>query len=230
MSADAQRWEDRYSQGDPASLPWNAGGPDPDLVRLVTTGTIPVGQALDIGTGPGHDAVFLIQQGFNVIGIDISPSAVKLARENASNAGLFGFFQEGDLRHIPVENRFIDFAYDRGCFHVLDPEDRPVAVSEVHRVLRPAGLYLVRVFSDKEPPSPSPLPGDHQSDASLDRWPSLEREQRLLGRVQGEGPHRFTRKELEDLFSSRFRILQFWEGVFEGPKRPKSYSLLMEKR
>ena len=77
----------------PESLPWNAGGPDPDLVRLVKDGTIPVGQALDIGTGPGHDAVFLIQHGFNVIGIDISPTAVVLARENASNKGLFGFFQ-----------------------------------------------------------------------------------------------------------------------------------------
>src|SRR5882672_11148014 len=122
MSFDAQSWEDVYTQNDPKTLPWNAGGPDSDLVRLVTSTIIPVGQALDIGTGPGHDAVFLIQHGFNVIGIDISPTAVILARENASNAGLFGYFQTGDIREIPVEDHFIDFVYDRGCFHVLDPE------------------------------------------------------------------------------------------------------------
>ena len=110
MSSDLQHWEDVYTQNNPKTLPWNAGGPDPDLVRMIKTGIIPVGQALDIGTGPGHDAVFMIQHGFNVIGIDISPTAVKLARENASNSGLFGFFQEGDIRHIPVEDLLIDFA------------------------------------------------------------------------------------------------------------------------
>src|SRR3954465_2232314 len=126
--ADVDRWEEHYRSTRAEALPWNAGGPDPDLVRLVKAGRIPVGQALDVGTGPGHDAVFLIQEGFNVIAIDISPSAVKLARENASNAGLFGFFQRGDIRQIPVEDRFIDFVNDRGCFHVLSAEDRPKAV------------------------------------------------------------------------------------------------------
>jgi len=198
MSFDPQHWEDMYTQNRPESLPWNAGGPDSDLVRLVQAGKIPVGQALDIGTGPGHDAVFLIQHGFNVIGIDISPTAVVLARENASHAGLFGFFQQGDLRQIPVEDHFIDFAYDRGCFHVLAAEDRAKAVGEVHRVLKKNGLYVLRVFSDKEP--------------------------------AGTGPHRFTRQELDDLFSKQFRTLEFWEGVFEGPKKPNSYAMLMEKR
>jgi len=205
MPSDAQHWEDVYTRTDPQALPWNAGGPDPDLVRLVEDGTISPGepglpagrQALDLGTGPGHDAVFLIQHGFNVIGIDISPSALKLARENASKAGLFGFFQQGDIRQIPVENGFVDFANDRGCFHVLGTADRPKAVEEVHRVLRKGGLYLLHVFSDQEPP--------------------------------GEGPHRFTRKELDDLFKAKFKVLQFWEGVFHGPKQPKSYSMLMEK-
>ncbi len=198
MSYGPEQWEDVYVRTEPSALPWNAGGPDADLVRLVKAGTIPVGQALEIGSGPGHDAVFLIQSGFNVIGIDISPSAVKLTRENASNAGLFGFFQVGDIRQIPVENHFIDFAYDRGCFHVLPPEDRAQAVAEIHRVLKRNGLFLLRVFSDKEPGA--------------------------------DGPHRFARKELEDLFSGRFKILQFWEGTFDGSRKPKSYSMLMEKK
>ncbi len=198
MTSDAAHWETLYTQNDPSTLPWNAGGPDPDLVRLITAGTIPVGQALDIGSGPGHDAVYMIQQGFNVIGLDISPSAVVLGRSNASREGLFGYFQLGDLLQIPVEDHFIDFANDRGCFHVLDPEDRPTAVNEVHRVLKKRGLYLLRVFSDKQPGT--------------------------------EGPHRFTHPELESLFARQFRILQFWEGVFEGSLKPKSYSILMEKR
>jgi len=65
-------------------------------------------------------------------------------------------------------------------------------------VLRRGGLFLLRVFSDKEP--------------------------------RQDGPHRFTRAELEGLFEGRFRILEFWEGIFEGPAKPKSYSMLMEKK
>src|SRR5579864_7182594 len=115
-----EEWEKRYRTTKPEDLPWNAGGPDTDLVRLVQNGRIPIGQAslpdkqaLDLGTGPGHDAVFLLQQGFHVIAIDISATAVQLARENASNAGLFGFFQQGDIRQIPVEDGFVDFVNDR---------------------------------------------------------------------------------------------------------------------
>jgi len=196
--SDLHQWEERYRTTKVQELPWNAGGPDPDLARLVGSGRIPVGQALDLGTGPGHDAVYLIQQGFNVIAIDISPSAVKLARENASSKGLFGFFQQGDIRRIPVEDGFIDFVNDRGCFHVLTAEDRAKAAGEIYRVLRKKGLFLLRVFSDKEP--------------------------------LGDGPHRFTRKELEDTFQSKFKIVEFWEGQFEGPAKPKSYSMLMERK
>ena len=192
------RWEECYRNTNLKSLPWNAGGPDPDLVRRVHAKRIPPGQALDLGTGPGHDAVFLIQEGFHVIAIDLSPSAVEVARKNASSHGLFGFFQQGDIRKIPVEGNYVDFVNDRGCFHVLPEEDRPKAISEIHRVLRRGGLYLLRVFSDKEPPGP--------------------------------GPSRFTRQELENLFQSKFKILEFWEGIFEGPQKPKSYAMLMERK
>ena len=198
MALDEQHWEDIYNSTSPEALPWNAGGPDPDLVRLVTSGRIPRGQALDLGTGPGNDAIYLIGKGFDVIAIDISRAAIKLARENASHSGLFGFFQQGDIRHIPVEDVFVDFVHDRGCFHTLSPEDRPKAVGEIHRVLQPKGLFLLKVFSEKEPGT--------------------------------DGPHRFTRKELEDLFAGKFRILEFWEGIFEGSRKPKAFGLLMEKR
>jgi len=152
-----------YMRSVPETLPWNAGGPDPDLVRLVESGSIPSPkhpgahsafpsgwQALDLGTGTGHDAVYLIQQGFDVIGIDISPTAVRLARENASHHGLFAFFQWGDIRDIPVEDHWVDFVNDRGCFHLLEAMDQPKAVEEIARVLKPRGLFLLRVFLENK--------------------------------------------------------------------------------
>jgi ubiquinone/menaquinone biosynthesis C-methylase UbiE len=133
-----------------------------------------------------------------VIALDISRLALKHARENVSRAGLFGFFQSGDIRRIPIEDSYIEFANDRGCFHLLSAEDRPKAVAEIHRVLMKKGLFLLRVFSDQETP--------------------------------GEIPHRFSKAELETLFAPKFRILDIWEGEFAGPKKAKSYSMLMEKK
>ena len=156
-------WEDLYMRTAPAALPWNAGGPDEDLVRLVESGripgphlhaehtaVIPGRQALDLGVGPGHDAVYLIQKGFDVIAIDISPSAIQLARENASNHGLFAFFQVGDIRAIPVEDNWVDLTNDRGCFHLLEGDDQKKAVAEIARVMKPRGLFLLRVFRERK--------------------------------------------------------------------------------
>jgi SAM-dependent methyltransferase len=156
-------WEDMYMRSAPETLPWNAGGPDADLVRLVESGRIPGPhvsvehsavlpgrQALDLGVGPGHDAVYLIQKGFDVIAIDISPSAIQLARENASQHGLFAFFQVGDIRAIPVEDHWVDFTNDRGCFHLLEGADQEKAAAEIARVMKPRGLFLLRVFREKK--------------------------------------------------------------------------------
>ena len=54
--SDEEAWEEHYRGATIDHLPWNARGPDPKLVQLVESGRIPKGQALDLGTGPGHDA------------------------------------------------------------------------------------------------------------------------------------------------------------------------------
>jgi hypothetical protein len=41
-------WDAVYRDLKPEDLPWNAGGPDPDLVRLVESGAVPIGRAIDL--------------------------------------------------------------------------------------------------------------------------------------------------------------------------------------
>ena len=196
----ASSWEQVYHLLEPSHLPWNAGGPDPDLARLVREGRIPPGSAVDLGAGPGHDAIHLAREGFSVLAVDISKTAVKLAAANANLAGLGGKidFRVGDALKLELPAGSVSFINDRGFFHFLLPESRPDYLDLVRRGLKPQGRLLLRTFSDQEPP--------------------------------GVGPARFSRAELESIFSKDFEFLEFSEGVFEGPQKPKSFLCLLRKR
>lgn len=193
-------WDAVYRDLKPEELPWNAGGPDPDLVRLVESGKVPVGRAIDLGAGPGHDAIFLAQNHFRVLAVDISPAAIELAKANAKLAGvdIAIDFRVEDVLKLSSPTGSAAFVNDRGCFHVLAPRDRQTYVDHVCGVLIPGGHLFLRTFSDQEPPGP--------------------------------GPHRFTRKELEDLFAAKFEFLEFGEGVFQGPRKPQAYFCLLQKK
>ena len=119
-------WDEVYRKTPPSELPWNAGQPDPELVRLIESQAIPVGRAIDIGTGPGHDAIFLAKKGFRVLAVDIASSAVELAKINAKKAGVevaIDYRVESVLK-LSSPGRTATFVNDRVCFEVLDKEDR----------------------------------------------------------------------------------------------------------
>ena len=58
-------------------------------------------------------------------------------------------FRQDDILASWLDPGF-DAILDRGCFHVLDPEARPAYVRTVHRLLRPAAFFFLKVFSHLE--------------------------------------------------------------------------------
>ena len=102
------------------------------------------GRALDIGCGTGADAVFLAQQGIDVVGLDLSATALDQARSRADRAGVQVEWVQADALALPLEDASIDLALDRGHLHHVLPHDQPRYVAEVARVLRPGGSLLVR--------------------------------------------------------------------------------------
>jgi 2-polyprenyl-3-methyl-5-hydroxy-6-metoxy-1,4-benzoquinol methylase len=193
-------WERAYREIKEEDLPWNAGGADPELVSLVESGRVPVGRAIDFGTGPGHDAIYLAKKGFMVLAVDIAPAAIELAQANAKKAGLGVAidYRVEDVLKLSSPAGTATFINDRGCFHVLEPKDRPAYIRGVNDVLIPGGHLFLRTFSDKEAPGP--------------------------------GSYRFTKKELEDLFCAQFRFLEIKDWFFEGPGRPNALICLLQKK
>lgn len=78
----AEAWEFRYAE---APKRWS-GNPNATLVDVVAPLT--PGRAVDLGCGEGADAIWLARQGWTVLGVDISPTAVTRARGAAVEAGV----------------------------------------------------------------------------------------------------------------------------------------------
>ena len=151
MSLRTAWWEGLYATSDVENLPWYTPDLDKDFERALTGHRLQGKRILDLGTGPATQAMNLAKRGFDVIGTDISPSAIKKAKAAAKAAGLAIELRVDDILTSKLSASLVDVIMDRGVFHVLPPEKRSVYVDAVHRILRPHGWLLLKCFSDKQP-------------------------------------------------------------------------------
>ncbi|HEX7323208.1 MAG TPA: class I SAM-dependent methyltransferase [Mycobacterium sp.] len=149
-SADHSNFEERYRddrrlQGLPAATPWDIGGPQPAVRRLVALGAVK-GAVLDPGTGPGHHAIHFAANGFAATGIDVSETAIEHARENARQAGLSVDFRVGDAKTLTGFADCFDTVVDTAFYNTFtdDPDAQHGYLLALHRATRPgARLYLI---------------------------------------------------------------------------------------
>jgi SAM-dependent methyltransferase len=133
-------------------IPWNSGTPPDALVDLVQSGKIKPSKAVDLGCGAGNYAIWLAGRGFEVTGVDSSPTAIRIATENSRKQGVGCRFIVADLLGDMHEIRdTFDFAYDWELLHHIFPEDRDIYVRNVYRILKPGALCLSVSFSEEDP-------------------------------------------------------------------------------
>lgn len=133
-------------------IPWNIEKPPKELVELVENGKVRPCKAVDLGCGIGNYSVYLAGKGFNVTGVDISPTAIKIAEENSKKRGVKCDFIVADLLgDLKGVSGTFDFAYDWELLHHIFPEQREKYVENVHGKLKPKGTYLSICFSEKNP-------------------------------------------------------------------------------
>ncbi len=132
-------WETRYQTND---MPWEKGAASPGLVDFLQAepglrrGTVCVP-----GCGTGHDARAWAAAGFSVLGVDIAPSAIRLAAERTRAAGLAAEFQQTDFFRAMPPRRF-DWVFEHTLFCAIQPSERDAYVEAVLRWLAPGGQYL----------------------------------------------------------------------------------------
>ncbi len=109
------------------------------------------GRVLDVGCGTGENAIFLAQNGFSVVGLDVAKKALQVAMAKAAQRKVKVDFRVGDALSLDFPENYFDIVIDSGLFHTFTDEDRPVFAAEIARVVRDDGLYFMLCFSEKEP-------------------------------------------------------------------------------
>ena len=146
----AQRdWNDHYAQG---FMPWDSDDPDANLVEFVRSHRLAPCPVLDIGCGTGTHSLWLAEQGFDVLGVDLSELAVQRAQEKAAGqSGRCRFEVLDILAHAPPSSPF-ELVFDRGCFHVFDEHDeRARFAARVAEALTAQGQWLSLIGSTEGP-------------------------------------------------------------------------------
>ena len=142
-------WDEAYQQkgffeGPP---PWNIGEPQPELAALVAAGKIR-SDVLDAGCGYAELSLALAAQGYTVVGIDLTPTAIAAATKGAEQRGLTNatFVQDDITAFTGFDGRF-NTVIDSTLFHSLPVEARDDYLRSVHRAAAPGAVYYILVFA-----------------------------------------------------------------------------------
>jgi cyclopropane fatty-acyl-phospholipid synthase-like methyltransferase len=146
--SDRQDFEASYA----GSPPWDIGRPQPAFVRLADAGELH-GRVLDVGCGTGEHALMAASLGLDATGVDLAPTAIRLAKQKAEERGLDAKFVEFDALDLSALGEHYDTVLDCGLFHVFDDADRRRFVESLSAVTVEGGRYHMLCFSDR-------LPGD----------------------------------------------------------------------
>ncbi len=153
-TGEGSQWWDNFYRDRARPIPFFRAGADESLPDWHARGLLSVptsGRALDLGCGPGRNALWLAQQGYRVDAIDLSVEAINWAREHAST-------QRSDVvdrLHFAVDDVFAwpiapggyDLVHDSGCFHHLPPHRRITYLELLDRAVAPGGHFTLTCFA-----------------------------------------------------------------------------------
>ena len=147
-----QRMESAYRDG---TAPWETGHPCSEIQRRLMAGNLPTsGTALDLGCGSGVQTLLLAAHGLEVVGVDLSTTAIAEAQRRALRhpAGRRVRFIAGDVTEVRGIGEPFDVLVDRGCYHLARRDHLDAFLEALERYSRSGSLLLLLAFSAAEPP------------------------------------------------------------------------------
>lgn len=145
--SDYAGWDTHADLADEIHLRWQP---------LTAKSTFPKqGRLLELGCGAGNMSIYFAQMGYKVVGVDISPTAIGWAIENAVQCGVNAIFLEGNvLKLLEIADESFDMALDGRCFHCIIGSDRVQFLQETRRVLKLGGILALNTMCNEVPDTP----------------------------------------------------------------------------
>jgi SAM-dependent methyltransferase len=177
------------------------------LLRLVDFGAYRGKRVLEVGCGAGTDLVRFARGGALVTGVDLSKSAIELARENFEQQGLQADLREADGEQLPFADDSFDLVYAHGVVQYTS-DDRQL-VAECRRVLKPDGEAVFQVYNRvswlNALSKVMKVPLEHEDAPVLKKYTAAEFRQLLRG-------FRAV-KIVEERFPVKSRLHRGWKGT-----------------
>jgi SAM-dependent methyltransferase len=127
--------------------------------------------ALDLGCGSGTYATRLAARGAQVVGVDLSATMLRLARDRARTSGVALELLVADIaRPLPFSSAQFDLVFTATVLHYV--EDLRSAMHEIARVMRPQARLIASVL---HPMGTARFPVHLSNDASVDGWEARAR-------------------------------------------------------
>ena len=170
---------------------WEIGGPRhhyrEGLIIKTVKQVLPSGKILDVGCGTGSLVLKLAREGYQVVGVDISESCIKITKNRVKEEGLTKSVTVsiGSATKINLPDKSVDCVIAGEVLEHL--KDDTAAVREFSRVLKTGGVCIITVPADP---------------SQWNVWDDMACHVR-----------RYTRELLEGLFNSqnfRFESIRYW--------------------
>jgi len=140
-------WEKYYAKTPLEKIPWYYTQAD-YFIKLLNSGKLGTGKALDLGCGVGAKSIILAKKGFKVTGIDISPTAICYARKNAKKEKVGVRFIAADTSDISfLKDEKFDFVLDWANLHGIPKSKRKKYIKQIIQHTQRGSKILLRCFS-----------------------------------------------------------------------------------
>ena len=160
MNKQQEHWEKAYQTKQPDSVSWFQEHATRSLEIIRSIGAASNAQIIDVGGGASTLVDDLLTSGFKHMSIlDLSASALEVARKRLGALGQNVTWITGDIRTVDLPAQTYDIWHDRAVFHFLtEPADRMAYVRQVIQAVKPGGHVIVATFAPNGPQQCSGLP------------------------------------------------------------------------
>jgi SAM-dependent methyltransferase len=133
-------WESRFSN---EGAMWKFEPSDSAIAAVSTFKTENITKVLIPGFGYGRNGRLFIDNGFDVTGIEISQSAIEIAR----SSGIGCPVHNGSVTAMPFDDEQYDGIFCYAVLHLLNWRDRKIFIMSCFSQLKPGGLMIFTLAS-----------------------------------------------------------------------------------